>query len=136
MVGWIDESVSATQIPAGLRKLQLHFLAIVEKVRPATDTQKIGETARNFIIQAPTFRFDGILETHSVADVKALQTFPVQYIVTITFMSSHAGYGDRTSKPLLQVITPHTAIIRIVEGKVVSAVLDNRWDELKQEQIS
>ena len=52
------------------------------------------------------------------------------------FDCRHAVYGDRTGLSLAQVITPHTARIVVMEGEVVSAVLDDRWDMIEQVMIS
>lgn len=99
------------------------------------DGRVIG-IAKSFIINAPTFRFDGIIDTLNITDVKILESLPVQYVVTITFNSRHSGYGDRTGQILLQVITPHEAVVKVVDGNVVSAIIDDKWDELNQEQVA
>ncbi|MBI4257915.1 MAG: hypothetical protein HY619_03075, partial [Thaumarchaeota archaeon] len=70
-----------------------------------------------------------------VVEAVILESFPEQHIITITFDSRQAGYGDREGGFLAQVITPHTAVVRVVSDNVVSAVLDGQWDELKQEFI-
>ncbi|MBI2185230.1 MAG: hypothetical protein HYU39_09780 [Thaumarchaeota archaeon] len=102
---------------------------------PTGNSRGAEEAAKAFIAQAPTFKFDGLPETLTAADTKTMETFPEQHIVTITFESRTAGYGDRTGKILAQVITPHEAQVRVTEGKVVSAILDGRWDEIKQQPI-
>jgi len=91
--------------------------------------------AVHFLKNSPTYRFDGIPETLQVVDVKILESLPVQYVITIAFDSRHAGYGDRTGQILAQVITPHEIVITVVEGKVIRAVIDDRWDELNQREV-
>ena len=91
--------------------------------------------ALHFLRNGPTYSFDGIPETLRVVDVKILESLPVQYVVTIAFDSRHAGYGDRTGQVLAQVITPHEVVITVVEGKVIRAVIDERWDELNQREV-
>ncbi len=54
---------------------------------------------------------------------------------TFEFDSRHAGYGDRTGQVLAQVITPHRAVVTVEEGEVTSAVMDGKWDMLRQEMI-
>ena len=107
-------------------------------VFPSTNNavDRAVQLARDFIIQAPTFGFDGIPETFNVTKVSILESFPLQYDITIYFGSRHAGYGDRTGQVLAQVITPHTAVVRVIEDEVVSAILDGQWDEVNQEPIS
>ena len=96
---------------------------------------KTDEIAKNFIINAPTFKFDGMPESLNITSIIVLQSYPPQYMITITFESRHAGYGDRTGQALAQVITKHTAIVRVVQGKVTSAVTDNQWDESNQRKL-
>ena len=96
---------------------------------------KPREIAKDFIVKAPTFKFDGISESLNVKSAVALQTYPPQHIITIEFDSRHAGYGDRTGQALAQVITKHTAVVKVVDGKVISAILENHWDEINQKRV-
>jgi hypothetical protein len=91
--------------------------------------------AVRFLKNSPTYKFDGIPDTLKVMDTRILESFPVQYVVTITFDSRHAGYGDRTGQVLAQVITPHEIVITVVEGEVTRAVVDDKWDELNNREI-
>jgi len=100
--------------------------------QPVIDPKDIS---LNFIRGAPTFSFDGIATTLRIVDYVDLKSNPVQHLVTLAFTCLHSGYGDRTGKPTLQLVTPHSAKVTVVEGKVTSAVLDDRWDELSQELI-
>ncbi len=138
MVEWVDDWASAESLPADLVDLQLHMESIIERMRQhAGGSEEANERAiriaERFILQAPTFKFDGIRETLEVGDVIVLEIFPPQYKITITFDSSHAGYGDRAGQFLLQVITHHEARITVARDNVVSAIMDDRWDELNQE---
>ncbi len=92
-------------------------------------------TALTFLRNGATYKFDGIPGTLKVGETLILESYPVQYVVIITFDSRHGGYGDRTGQILIQVITPHTARITVVNGEVVSATLDDVWDELNQEEL-
>jgi hypothetical protein len=92
-------------------------------------------TALTFLRNGATYKYDGIPGTLKVGETLILESYPVQYVVTITFDSRHGGYGDRTGQSLIQVITPHTARITVVNGEVVSATLDDMWDELNQEEL-
>jgi hypothetical protein len=98
------------------------------------DAEDAMEIALEFLRNGATFKFDGIESTIKVEETRILESYPVQYIVIISFDSSHAGYGDRTGQVLAQVVTPHSAWIKVVNGEVVSAVLDNTWDELNQKE--
>jgi hypothetical protein len=91
--------------------------------------------AIGFVRNAPTFAFDGISESIMVEDVMILESFPVQYVVTINFESLHGGYGDRTGEILTQAITMHTIIVTVVDGQIISAIIDDVWDEINQETM-
>ncbi len=85
--------------------------------------------AENFIKNSPTYKFDGF-------DLRYIETItlrcPFCWEFVFEFQSRHAGYGDRTGKILLQVITEHKARVVVDHGKVVSAILDEKWNELNQ----
>ncbi|UCD44896.1 MAG: hypothetical protein JSV27_12440 [Candidatus Bathyarchaeota archaeon] len=93
------------------------------------------EIAVDFVRRSPTFSFDGMAGTLTVVETRIMESYPVQYVVIIEFDSSHAGYGDRTGQILAQVITHHTAGIKVVNGEVVAAILDDFWDMVNQEEM-
>ena len=93
-------------------------------------------TARSYLEGMPTFAFDGIEESIEVLDIVAMESYPVQYAVTIAFECRQAGYGDRTDQMLAQVITPHEVRIVVSAGEVRSAVIDGEWDELNQMDVA
>jgi hypothetical protein len=94
----------------------------------------VEDMALKYLLGSPTFAYDGIPDSVNILDVVAMESFPVQYVVTIAFDCSHAGYGDRIGQILAQVITSHEIRVKIVEGWVVSAVIDEMWDELNQRE--
>lgn len=98
------------------------------------DAEKSQRAAREFLLGGPTFRFDGIEDS-----IKLLSTStgraPDSWEFAYEFQCRQAGYGDRSGQMLAQVITDHRAQILVEQGKVVHAVLDGRWDELRQEMI-
>jgi hypothetical protein len=91
--------------------------------------------AEDFVRNSPTFLFDGMPETLEVA-----QSVPLEgqsgWTVLVNFDSSQAGYGDRTGQVLAQVITPHEAVIIVINGMVSSAVMDDSWDMLMQKPVA
>jgi len=93
------------------------------------------EIATAFITNAQTFHFDGLESSIKIVNVVELESNPIQYIVTLEFKCTHIGYGDRTNENLAEVITLHTAKIKIISGKVRSATIDNFWDELNQKSL-
>jgi len=88
-------------------------------------------TAKDFLLNGPTFRFDGIPNSVEVINVTTVRC-PWTWAVRLSFSCTHSGYGDRTGQILLQVITPHVIRVIVQEGKVTVAVIDETWDELNQ----
>jgi hypothetical protein len=93
------------------------------------------KTAVDFVMSGPTFAFDGIIDSLDVDSVMIMESFPPQYRVIIMFDSAHGGYGNRDGQVLTQAITPHRVDVLISEGTVRSAIIDGKWDELRQQFI-
>jgi hypothetical protein len=100
-----------------------------------SDEEAALQIARHFILNAPTYAFDGIDGTLLLIETTSLESWPVQYIVILSFESSHAGFGDRSGEMLAQVVTTHVAWVKVVNGEVIQAVIDETWDELEQKQV-
>ncbi|MFB5628302.1 MAG: hypothetical protein ACE5R5_08930 [Nitrosarchaeum sp.] len=94
------------------------------------------DVARQYVISSPTFAYDGLFETLDVEHVSIMESFPIQYRIKINFDSSHGGYGNREGQMLTQVITPHNIDIVVSDGKVISAVTDQTWDEINHQYVS
>ncbi len=92
------------------------------------------EIAVEFLRNSPTFRFDGMEATLKLVGSEAGDK-PNNWVFHFEFQSRQAGYGDRTGLMLAQVITDHRAQIVVEQGEVVYAVLDGKWDELRQKMI-
>jgi len=93
------------------------------------------EIARDYLIDSPTFKFDGIADSLELTATNTLRS-PYSWEFVYEFESAHAGYGDRTGEVVLEVITPHTAGITVKRGEVTSAIMDEKWDMMKQELLS
>jgi len=52
------------------------------------------------------------------------------FIFTFSFDSRHGGYGNREGLFVIQVITPHIIKIEIKDDKVISAIIDEKYNEL------
>lgn len=101
--------------------------------------------AEDFVINSPTFLFDGIDETLKLTNTAAYSEKTISKnntgdtinscVFTFTFESSSAGYGDRSGQMVSQVITPHEAVIAVEQGKIISAILDNVWDIVNQKLL-
>ena len=99
-----------------------------------SDEEAAIQIAKHFILNAPTYAFDGIDGTLQLIQTTSLESWPVQHVVMLSFESSNAGYGNRSGEVLAQVVTTHMAWVKVVEGKVIQAVLDEKWDELNQRE--
>jgi hypothetical protein len=91
--------------------------------------------AQRYIVTSPTFAFDGDINTLDTEYVGSLESFPVQYMIKMAFDSAHGGYGNREGQMLTQVITHHKMDIIVSEGKIISAVTDDTWDELNNQYV-
>jgi hypothetical protein len=92
------------------------------------------EIARQYVISDPTFQFDGMMETLALVNTTTLKC-PYCWEFVYQFDCRQAGYGNRTGLMVAQVITPHTAMIVVEEGRITSAVMDIDWDMMGQKTI-
>ena len=84
--------------------------------------------AGNWVQQnAPTYVYDGnnlqLDKAEKLADNSGYQ-------FVFSFVSSHAGYGDRTGQMVAQVIAEHTITIQVKDSQVVYAVTDELYNEI------
>ncbi len=91
------------------------------------------ERALEFLRRGPTYGFDGIPESVRVENVERLGL--TSWRITIAFVCRHSGYGDRTGKVILPVLTPHRIRIELDRGHIIEAIIDEVWNELTQEPI-
>jgi hypothetical protein len=133
-ISWTDTSEIIPENLNALKDVIIKTSGDIQTSEPAPDVLQ-AELAIDFVKNASTFAFDGIGDSITVEDVMILESFPVQYVVAINFESLHGGYGDRTGQFLTQAITPHTVIVTVVDGKIISAIIDDVWDEVNQEML-
>jgi hypothetical protein len=101
-----------------------------------TEADEAKAIALDFLINAPTYSFDGINGSMEVVERMIAESYPVQYFITIRFDCSQAGYGDRSGMMLAQVITTHEARVTVVDGEIINAILDDQWDEKIQHDVA
>ncbi len=92
------------------------------------------EIAVDFLRNEATFRFDGIDNTLKLVSSEGDEETS-RWEFYYGFQCRQAGYGDRTGRILAQVITDHETQIVVEQGEVVLAVLDDKWDMLRQRVI-
>jgi hypothetical protein len=112
----------------------LIFLAGCQPKETAKDSfrEQSQKIAEEFIINSETYSMDG-----TDLKIKDSNTLRCEgcYVFLYDFTSSYSGYGNRTDKILAQVLTTHTISVFVQNGAVIQAVVDNKWDEIKQRQI-
>lgn len=107
------------------------LLGCVDQEKSYTEDESL-EIAREFVLTSPTYKYDGEGLKH--VDTVILRCLNCWQFV-FEFTSRSAGYGDRSGQMVAQVITHHTAEVTVESGEVTSAVLDDTWDIITQEQI-
>lgn len=116
---------------AGLVLLAAAVVMFTGSYPPLPDEQTSERVARSYLTHGSTFRFDGIRASLTLMAVVKLR-IPYGWEFRYWFECSHSGYGDRSEQKLLQVVTPHTARVRVIHGRVVVATIDDAWDEMGQ----
>ncbi|MEA3452791.1 MAG: FKBP-type peptidyl-prolyl cis-trans isomerase [Patescibacteria group bacterium] len=93
--------------------------------------EKSQEIVEDWIIkESSTYKFDGY-------DLSLFKTSELDcencYEFVFWFNAKHAGYGDRSNVLLAQIKTPHTIIIKIENCEIISAIIDGKYDEIKND---
>lgn len=92
------------------------------------------KTAEEFVRSSQTFSYDGMEETLKLVNTMQPRC-PYCWVFVYEFTSRQAGYGNREGMMLAQVITPHQAAISIEQGELKSAIMDEKWDMVRQEEV-
>ncbi|MBA7712975.1 hypothetical protein ES703_121969 [subsurface metagenome] len=101
----------------------------------APSEEESQEIAIEYLLNCPTFKFDGIEDSVRLVATNTLRG-PNSWEFIYEFECLHAGYGNRSGQYVAEVITPHTARIIVVRGEVTSAIMDEKWDMMKQMMLS
>jgi len=120
-------------MPRDLRELD-RALVDLRMYAMSTPPEEARTMAEEWMISAPTYAYDGsnlTLDDHVVLD-----SFPQQHEITYEFVSSHAGYGNRSDETAAEVITPHMVVVTVANGEITSAIIDGVWDEMYQRLLS
>ncbi len=94
----------------------------------SSEARASESTAEEFVVNSPTFLFDGIEGTFRLESGRQMQYCPGCYEYIFYFESRHPGVGDRTGIDLRSYNTPHRAVVNLVDNKVMMGVLDESWD--------
>ena len=87
----------------------------------------------DWIKNSSTFKFDGIPGSIKIMNINSSEegnsTISAgDWEFTAEYKTAHPGHGDRTGQVLAQVITNHTAVIKVENGVITSAICCNIWD--------
>jgi len=95
------------------------------------DSQKIIDFTKQFIMTSPTFSYDGIPDSLKIK-ITSADSSNTKFLLEGKFKTLHTGYGNRENSDLPEDITLHTILVSVVDEQIISAVIDNQWDELNQ----
>ncbi|MBU7018544.1 MAG: hypothetical protein HXS44_13620 [Theionarchaea archaeon] len=109
-------------------------ILVVGCISQTYTAEEAQQVAADYIKRAPTYTFDGIAGTFQVSQVEPLDCKGC-FEVTIKFTSGYPGFGARSAYFLVRRLTPHTAKVRVEKGQVTQAIIDDIWDEMKQQSI-
>lgn len=106
--------------------------AILEDTPMQQMTQELAaELAIEYVKGSPTHIASGMSGTLKLADSMPAVN-PFSWTFVYEFDSRHSGYGYSEGQVVLQVITPHRAVITVEAMEVVEAVMDGRWNMMTQ----
>ena len=106
---------------------------ITEISVPAT-REKSEKTARLFLLECPTFIFDGIRDSVRLSVIDILPQLHC-WKFTYSFDCRQPGYGNRKGHRLLPFLAEHRIAITVKNGTISEAIIDDIWDELHQEML-
>lgn len=95
------------------------------------ESQKIIDFTKQFIMSSPTFFYDGVPDSLEL-EIVSSDASNTEFLLEGKFKTLHTGYGNRENMDLPEDVTLHTILVSIVDEKIISAVIDNQWDELNQ----
>lgn len=123
---------SQEYMPQGLKEIDQALLDLRQYAVTISSTEAEA-IAEDWIKNAPTYKHDG--SNLTLVNHVIMESFPEQHSLTYSFISNHAGYGDRSDQITAEVITNHTVNIKMYQGLVTSAIIDDIWDEMNQQMI-
>ncbi len=124
---------ASEDLPEKLKSVVSVMLSARSFASQITEDQAM-ELATAYVKASPTFAYDGqnLVLNSSVL----MQAAPQQYLVIFDYISSHGGFGNRAGMVVTSALTPHRILVRVTDGRVVSAVVDGRWDEFLQQEVN
>ncbi len=118
-------------MPEGLKEINDILSSFRLNVLSSTEAEA-KTMAEEWVKQAPTYKNGG--SGLKLVNYVVEESYPEMHILTYGFTNSHAGYGE--NKVAAQVITNHTIVVTVFLREVSDAVIDNKWDERSQVEIT
>lgn len=113
------------EIDEALLELRTYAMTIPE--------DKAKEIAEEWISNSPTYSFDG--SDIELQEYQFNEDNPNEQTLTYSFISTHGGFGNRSDQMVTEVLTDHIIVIDLYKGEVLSAIIDEEWDEMTQRML-
>ncbi|MFP4112333.1 MAG: Kazal-type serine protease inhibitor family protein [Candidatus Woesearchaeota archaeon] len=95
------------------------------------DSKEIAEKWLRY--ESPTYTFDGRKITYLSS--QKIDNCNNCYAHHFSFISEHIGYGNRSDElDLSEFLVSHHIVIATKENKVISAIIDDSWDDLRSKE--
>ena len=98
------------------------------------------DTAEQFLEFSPTYQFDGKRTGTGISHLVTDDSFePEKVLLLADYTKYYEGYGDRSNQnlePLPDYDNRAEMLLQIQGKQVISAVINNEWDEIYQEFIA
>ncbi len=111
------------------------FISTLDIPEPLEDdeVEKYVTVAEEWIREnAKTFTERGGSQLEHIRTVEADEGV---YEITFEFEAVFAGYGETDDEMAAQVITPHTVIVMVKDGEVVSVITNEEYDEMEGKEV-
>lgn len=109
------------------------YMLFVKLLALEPSFEEAQEIVEQWITSMPTYSFDGsnlTLDEHIRQD-----ELPSTHLLIYTFTSIHGGYGDHSDEVLTESLTDHTIRVSFSQRKITKAIIDDSWDEIRQEPV-
>ena len=106
--------------------------AILPQTEPGVcDIEKSQKIAENWILEkSSTYKFDGYDLSLSKSNDLDCENC---YEFIFWFNARHTGYGNRSDMLLAQAITPHTIVVKTENCEIISGIIDEKYNEIKND---
>jgi uncharacterized protein len=111
----------------------------IQTAPPKPTRSPYQQAVEDLVKNSATYRFDGIDGSLKITTVSSSaevgSTLPAKdWEFTVEYQTTHPGHGDRSGQMLAQVVTRHTAVVKLNSdsGEIYLANCDKTWDMLNE----